>query len=225
METNYFNYAEALGLGYQYQKQSSSEFLHNGVETEISHMSSKELEEYYHKNPVKYYQLYVKASVSPAYNVYLAALGMCEESYELLEAIKEQNKEEFISEAGDLLFQIYNVANFLDIDMTTLKDTNKSNINIVKTLGELVGTILKKARYSDPSMFEKKYGMTLEERVQNKIREVLIALKELSTKFNLSIKDIMDYNLKKLDERHAEGKYYFGAGLGNTRSDGGSVGR
>lgn len=204
--------------------------MHNGVVTEISKLTPKECEEYYKKNPISYYQQYVKASVSPAYNLILAALGASEEFMEFICAYQEDNIADIASEGGDLLFQLYNIANWSNIDMCEVYKhiPYRSNVSIIKleeTFGELIGTIMKVSRYSDPSYFQKKWGMTAEERVMEKLAVVISYMIGLCNNAGMDLKYVMDHNLRKLDERHAEHGYYFSAGLGNTIANGSSINR
>lgn len=226
--------------------------MHNGVITEISKMTPEERKDFYEKDPISYYQQYVKASVSPSYDLKLAALGATEE---LMEFLVADNFDDFLSESGDYLFQLFNMANWSNIDMHDVveydefydnlpkdyldhyteimhpdlnegEEIEKEKLVLEKNFGELIGTIMKVSRYSDPSYFQKKWGMTAEERIKLKLKEVISNLLSITGYTNTSIKHIMDHNLKKLDERHAEnGTYYFSAGLGNTIATGSSINR
>jgi NTP pyrophosphatase (non-canonical NTP hydrolase) len=132
-------------------------------------MTPTELEDFYKKDPILYFQLYVKASVSPKYDLKLAALGTAEE------------------------------------------------------LGEVAGVIMKMARYEDPSYFINKWGMSAKDKLKDELGDLLFQLNNVANFAGIDMKDIMTNNLNKLDNRHSkDGTYSFGAGLGNTRKDGGT---
>lgn len=206
----------------------SNKIIHNNHNTVLTGMTSEQLKAFFDQHPYVYYQNYVAGSISPYYTKDLAYIGASEESYEFLNAYFSNNKEELISEAGDLLFQLNNIANFENINVSDLKLTPKNNNinNFITVFGELLGTHMKSARYPDPTYFETKYGMTLEQRLSEKLSTVLVAFMSIIAKFNLTMMDIMTYNLHKLDERHSSnGVYEFGSGYANTRADGGNANR
>lgn len=207
-----------------------NKFLHNNIHTDLDNLDSEGLKAYYEAQPSHYYQQYVAGSVSPYYNLNLAALGASEELMELLVAMEDKNADDFISEAGDFLFQLYNVANFANIQIKLPVDNPKTSPStkkdLYKNFNELVGAIMKKARYEDfKTVFQNKYGMTFEERLESRLYNILKDLIYFCFTYNFTLKDIMDYNLEKLDRRHASDKYEFGAGYHNTRKDGGTFGR
>jgi NTP pyrophosphatase (non-canonical NTP hydrolase) len=144
----------------------------NNMSISLEHLitlSSKELQKVYEEDPLWYYQSYVKASVSPKYDLKLAALGTAEE------------------------------------------------------LGEVAGVIMKMARYEDPSYFINKWGMSAKDKLKDELGDLLFQINNIANFAGLDMSDIMTNNLNKLDNRHSkDGVYSFGAGLGNTRKDGGT---
>lgn len=205
--------------------------VHNGVETPLSKLNSEQLFAYYNHNPFQYYQQYVKASVSPYYDLKLAALGAAEELAEFMTCVPD----EYISEAGDFLFQLFNIANFANIELTsklldTVPSIDSDNLqkDLVLSFKEILGCIMKMTRYPDyEAVFLKKWGMTAAERIKTNLITAIQCLDVLLVEHKLTLRQVMDYNLEKLDKRHSEveGAYYFGSGLGLTRIDGGKYGR
>lgn len=86
-------------------------------------------------------------------------------------------------------------------------------IGLLGEIGEISDVIKKEAIYDDMSKFVDKYGMTVEEKIKDEASDVLWQYINLINQYNLSIQDVIDYNVEKLNKRHG--------GAGKTAKDGG----
>lgn len=118
---------------------------------------------------IKEYQEYVRAGASPAYDQHLALLGLVGEIGELCEA-------------GN---STYSVAG--------------SCLNLESYIGQLCDVIKKVHIYSDMSKFEKKYGMTAEEKIKMLATQAKEALGniELATDLSASISEECSPEMKE----------------------------
>ena len=86
-------------------------------------------------------------------------------------------------------------------------------IGLLGEVGEISDVIKKEAIYDDMSKFVDKYGMTVEEKIKDEASDVLWQYINLINQYNLSIQDVIDYNVEKLNKRHG--------GAGKMAKDGG----
>ena len=86
-------------------------------------------------------------------------------------------------------------------------------LGLVGEVGEIADVIKKESIYSDMSKFEAKYGMSVEDKVKDEAGDVLWQYMLVISLYGLSIEDVIDYNVNKLNSRHG--------GAGKTALDGG----
>ena len=92
-------------------------------------------------------------------------------------------------------------------------DRKLAMLGLMGEVGELADVVKKENIYPDMSGFEKKYGMPVKDKIKDEAGDVLWQFTLLISKYGLSIQEIMDSNVEKLNKRHG--------GEGKTASDGG----
>lgn len=90
-----------------------------------------------------------------------------------------------------------------------------SLLGLMGEVGELSDVVKKQNIYSDMSKFEQKYGMSVKEKICDEAGDVLWQYMLVLCKYGLSIEDVIEYNVAKLNKRHG--------GAGKTAADGGGV--
>jgi NTP pyrophosphatase (non-canonical NTP hydrolase) len=86
-------------------------------------------------------------------------------------------------------------------------------LGLMGELGELSDVVKKETIYNDMSKFEAKYGMTVSEKAKDELGDVLWQYMLVASLYNLSIDEIIEENVRKLNSRHG--------GAGKTANDGG----
>lgn len=94
-------------------------------------------------------------------------------------------------------------------------DQQLALLGLVGEVGELCDVGKKQAIYSDMSKFEKKYGMTVPEKIKDEAGDCLWQLALVLCKYDLTFDEVINYNVEKLNARHG--------GAGKTAVDGGGV--
>lgn len=99
--------------------------------------------------------------------------------------------------------------------MSSKYDKKLAIIGLVGEVGEVADVVKKEAIYDDMSKFEAKYGMPVKDKVIDELGDVLYQYVVVAAQYGISIEDIINYNVEKLNKRHG--------GAGKTASDGGGV--
>lgn len=84
-------------------------------------------------------------------------------------------------------------------------DDKLAIVGLVGEVGELADVVKKKCIYEDMSRFERKFGMTIEEKIKDEAGDVLWQYVLVLCRFGISIDDVMEYNVRKLRARHKDG--------------------
>ena len=93
-------------------------------------------------------------------------------------------------------------------------DKKLAVIGLVGEVGELSDVIKKETIYEDMSKFIAKYGMSVKDKAKDELGDVLWQFTLVACKYGLSLKEIMENNVRKLMKRHGGVK---------TAKDGGGV--
>lgn len=91
---------------------------------------------------------------------------------------------------------------FVENSASPRYDKDLAMIGLVGEVGELADVIKKEAIYEDMSRFEKKYGMTVEEKIIDEAGDVLWQLTLVLSKYGTNLQRVMDLNHEKLIRRH-----------------------
>ena len=75
-------------------------------------------------------------------------------------------------------------------------------IGLMGEVGEVSDVIKKEQIYDDMSLFEKKYAMTVQEKIKDELGDVFWQYMLLVSKYNLTLDEIIEYNVQKLNNRH-----------------------
>lgn len=94
-------------------------------------------------------------------------------------------------------------------------DDKLAVIGLLAEAAEVADLIKKKHIYNDLSKFEAKYGKSYEEKILDECGDCLWQYMLLLSKFDLTVDQVIEYNVAKLNERHG--------GAGKTAVDGGGV--
>lgn len=81
-------------------------------------------------------------------------------------------------------------------------DDKLAVVGLMGELGELADVIKKKHIYADTRKFEERFGMTMKEKIKDEAGDVLWQYVLVLCKLGLSIEEVMDSNVKKLNNRH-----------------------
>lgn len=92
-------------------------------------------------------------------------------------------------------------------------DKKLAIIGLVGEVGELSDVVKKESIYEDMSKFVAKYGMSVEDKIKDEAGDVLWQYMLILNKYNLSIDDVIEENVRKLNSRHG--------GSGKIAKDGG----
>ena len=85
-------------------------------------------------------------------------------------------------------------------------DKKLAIIGLVGEVGEVADVVKKEAIYEDMSKFEKKYGMTVEEKIIDECGDVSWQLMCLLNQYNISFEEVINKNVDKLNKRHGNQK-------------------
>lgn len=99
--------------------------------------------------------------------------------------------------------------------MSPKYDDKLAMLGLLGEVGEAADVIKKNEIYGDMSKFEAKYGMSVKDKIRDEMGDVLYQYVVLAAQFQLTIEDIIEYNVNKLNARHG--------GAGKTAVDGGGV--
>ena len=88
-------------------------------------------------------------------------------------------------------------------------------LGLMGEVGELADVVKKETIYKDMSKFTAKYGMSVNEKIADEAGDVLWQLINVLNTYGLDVEQVIDANVKKLNERHG--------GAGKTANDGGGV--
>lgn len=75
-------------------------------------------------------------------------------------------------------------------------------LGLVGEVGEVADVIKKEAIYEDMSKFVEKYGMSVEEKIKSELGDVLWQLTNLINCYKITIEEVIDHNVEKLNKRH-----------------------
>ena len=88
-----------------------------------------------------------------------------------------------------------------------------SILGLMGEVGEVADVVKKNTIYSDMSKFEAKYGMSVKDKVKDEMGDILWQYMLVLNLYGLSIDDVINENVRKLNSRHG--------GSGKTAVDGG----
>lgn len=86
-------------------------------------------------------------------------------------------------------------------------------LGLVGEIGEISDVIKKSNIYTDMSKFEAKYGMSVKDKVKDELGDVLWQYTLVASLYGLTIDEIIEENVRKLNSRHG--------GAGKVAADGG----
>ena len=86
-------------------------------------------------------------------------------------------------------------------------------IGLLEEAAELGGVVKKETIYNDMSKFEAKYGMYVKDKIKDELGDTLWQYMLVASLYNLTIDEIIEENVRKLNSRHG--------GAGKTANDGG----
>lgn len=104
---------------------------------------------------------------------------------------------------------------YVQNSMSPKYDDKLAMLGLLGEVGEVADVLKKNIIYADMSKFEAKYGMSVKDKVKDEMGDILYQYCVLAAQFQLTIDDIIEYNVEKLNARHG--------GAGKTAVDGGGV--
>lgn len=81
-------------------------------------------------------------------------------------------------------------------------DNKLAIIGLVGEVGELADVVKKEAIYADMSKFEKKYGMSVKDKILDEAGDVMWQFTLVLIKYNITLEEVMTNNYNKLINRH-----------------------
>lgn len=81
-----------------------------------------------------------------------------------------------------------------------------SLLGLMGEVGELSDVVKKETIYEDMSKFINKYGMSVEEKIKDEAGDILWQYMLVISLYGLTIQDVIDYNVAKLNARHGDQK-------------------
>ena len=79
-------------------------------------------------------------------------------------------------------------------------------LGLIGEVGEAADVVKKEAIYEDMSKFIEKYGMSVEDKIIDECGDVLWQLMLVLCKYNVSVEDVINKNVEKLNKRHGNQK-------------------
>lgn len=82
-------------------------------------------------------------------------------------------------------------------------DKQLAIIGLVGEIGELADVVKKEAIYEDMSKFIAKYGMSVKDKIIDEAGDVIWQYMCLLNQYNVSVEEVINKNVEKLNERHS----------------------
>lgn len=79
-------------------------------------------------------------------------------------------------------------------------------LGLIGEVGEVSDVIKKESIYEDMSKFIEKYGMDVKEKIIDELGDVLWQYMLVLCKYDVSIQEVINYNVNKLNKRHGTQK-------------------
>lgn len=108
---------------------------------------------------------------------------------------------------------IQNYYNYVKEGASDVYTKELALLGLMGEVGELADVVKKEHIYQDMSKFEKKYGMSVVDKIKDEAGDVLWQYMLVLVKYNLNVDDVINSNVEKLNQRHGSVK---------VSSDGGS---
>lgn len=86
-------------------------------------------------------------------------------------------------------------------------------LGLMGEVGELSDVVKKESIYKDMSKFEAKYGMPVKDKIKDEAGDVMWQFMLVLCKYGLTLEEVIDENVRKLNSRHG--------GAGKIANDGG----
>ena len=81
-------------------------------------------------------------------------------------------------------------------------DNKLAIVGLMGEVGELADVVKKETIYEDMSKFEKKYGMSVRDKIVSEIGDVLWQLTLVMIKYDTTFEEVVTHNVEKLTNRH-----------------------
>lgn len=149
-------------------------------------------------------------------NMYYACMGIIEETGEIIAELRKTlfkgnfhekalNIKEIESELGDLLWYISLICKNANIDMKELKNYEESNNKVLSQREKLIQISIKMGQYAGEIVdeYQKVYSNEKSNKeLLQKIEKQFLSICELSKELDITIDEILDFNIKKVNSRY-----------------------